>query len=105
MNQPQIVPTIIIAVSIHDDIRGYSLTGREFFLKEPHPRKTVASTLDGVTLEEKFWVIDLNEYLRVVPEAQKERFTSDEILIPVYVARVSFRPKYLPTQAGKQIYF
>jgi hypothetical protein len=74
-------------------LRGYSLVGREFILKEPVPREDIAITLDGAHVKDKYWVISKNEYLRVVPEAPD--FNSDEILIPLFVAKFSFRPSYL----------
>lgn len=81
-------------VELHADLRGYPLVGREFFLKEPVPRKTQVTTLDGTTVDGEYYVVALNEYLRVVPEARNERFGSDEVFIPTFVARRAFRPGY-----------
>ena len=94
-NQPQLVPTIVIVADLHDNLRGYSLIGREFFVKGHCPRHTKVVTLDECVIEDSFWVVSLEEYLRVVPEARSAVFNSDEIFIPIYVARSSFRPKYL----------
>lgn len=89
------IPTIIIVEELHAEIRGYPLFGREFVLKEPMPRDDVAITLEGCRIKDKYWVIAKSEYLRVVPEASD--FDSDEVYIPTFVARVSFRPRYLKT--------
>lgn len=81
-------------VELHADLRGYPLLGREFYLKEPIPRKTRVITLDGTAVEGEYYVVALKEFLRVVPEAKDERFGSDEVFIPTFVARRSFRPGY-----------
>jgi len=91
------VPTIIIVEELHLEIRGYPLQGREFILKEPFPRDDVGITLDGARMKDKYWVVSKAEFMRVVPEAQSSDFNSDEIYIPVFVAKPSFRPRYLKT--------
>ena len=90
------IPTIIIVEELHAEIRGYYLKGREFVLKEPTPREDVATTLEGVRIKDKYWVVSKAEYMRVVPE-QRYDFDSDEVYIPVFVARLSFRPQYIKT--------
>jgi hypothetical protein len=92
-NFSSLVPTIIIVEDSQAHLRGYSLIGREFFLKIPVPREEVALTLDRVQVKDKYWVVSKPEYLRVVPEAPD--FDSDEILIPLFVAKPSMRPKYI----------
>jgi hypothetical protein len=89
--------TIIIHTEIHTIERGYSLLKREFVLKEPLPRITKVTTLDGQVIENEYWVISINEYMRVVPEARSFNFGGDEIFIPTFVASPSFKPKYLIT--------
>jgi len=90
------ISTIIIIVELHEDIRGYSLLGREFILKEPQPRDDVAITLEGARIKDKYWVISKAEYMRVVPEANRD-FDSNEVYIPLFVAKKSFRPRYVHT--------
>jgi len=92
-NYSSLVPTIIIMEDMQAHLRGYSLLSREFVLKEPVPREDTAITLDGASVTDKYWVISKSEYLRVVPEAGD--FNSDEILIPLFVAKFSFRPSYI----------
>lgn len=91
------VPTIIIVEELHAEIRGYPLKGREFILKEPMPREDVAIMLEGSRMPDKYWVVSKEEYMRVVPEARRIDFDSDEIYIPLFVAQLSFRPSYLKT--------
>jgi len=88
------IPTIIIVEELHAEFRGYPLKGREFILKEPLPREDFATTLEGAKVKDKYWVVSKAEYMRVVPE-QKYDFDSDEVYIPLFVARLSFRPRYL----------
>lgn len=90
-----LIPTIIIVSEVHTLERGYPLIGREFILKEPTPREDIAITLDNAKIQDKYWVLDINEYIRVVPEAAKSNFSSDEIYIPMWAAKISFRPKYI----------
>ena len=91
------IATIIIVVELHEDIRGYPLRGREFILKEPAPIEDVATTLEGLKIKDKYWVVSKAEYMRVVPEARSKDIDSDEVYIPFFVARASFRPRYLNT--------
>lgn len=93
--KPSLLPTIIIMEDPQAHLRGYSLVGREFFLKEPAPRRTKAKMLDEVEITDEFYVLRIAEYLRVVPEAQRQNFPTEEILIPTFVARCSFRPAYI----------
>ena len=89
------IPTIIIGEELHSEFRGYCLKGREFILKEPVPREDFAITLEGNKVKDKYWVVSKKEYMRVVPEARD--WDSDEIYIPLFVARPSFRPRYINT--------
>ena len=91
------IPTIIITRELHANIRGYPLLGCEFELKEPAPRRDKAITLDGEEIVDDFWVVDKREYYRVVPEAQYENTTGDVVLIPTFIAQLSFRPPYIKT--------
>lgn len=88
-----LIPTIVIVEDMQAHLRGYSLIGREFVLKEPVPREDVAITLDNAKVKDRYWVIAKTEYLRVVPEAKD--FDSDEIYIPLFAAKFSFRPRYI----------
>lgn len=91
------IPTIIIVEELHAELRGYPLKGREFVLKEPTPREDVAITLEGAKVKDKYWVVSKEEYMRVVPEARKNDFNSDDVYIPLFVAQLSFRPCYVKT--------
>jgi len=93
------IPTIIIVEELHSELRGYYLKGKEFILKEPMPREDVAITLDGNKVKDKYWVVAKSEFLRVVPEAHD--ISSDEVYIPLFVARLSFRPRYVKSTAAK----
>jgi hypothetical protein len=90
----RLLPTVIIIADPHAHIRNYSLLGREFLLKKPLPVKTKATGLDGIDIEETFYVIALSEYQRVVPEFKKDS-EREEVLLPVYVCKPSFRPEYI----------
>lgn len=87
------VPTIVIVEDMQAHLRGYSLLGREFLLKYPTPVEDDGITLDGAKIKDKYWVISKQEYLRVVPECRD--FDGDEMYIPLFVAKFTFRPKYL----------
>ena len=102
-NLRELTPTIVIATDPQAEYRGYSLAGREFVLKEPNPRFDECLHTDGVVLKENFYVIDRGEYLRVVPEASRAEHPNSEVYIPVYVARRSFRPRYLSPKSGPRI--
>lgn len=101
MIRPKLVPTIIIAVEIQEEYRGYPLQGREFLLKYPTPVHTQVITLDGKEVEGEYWVVSIEEYLRVVPEARDSRFGSDDVFIPTFVAKLSFRPEYIKSSHKK----
>jgi hypothetical protein len=94
-NLDRLLSTIIIIAEVHDHIRGYPLLGREFILKEHEPRFDEAEHLDGMKIKDLYYVVDRQEYLRVVPEASKSDFNSSNVYIPVYVCKRSFRPKYI----------
>lgn len=85
--------TIIITQELHARERGYSLVGREFVIKDKTPREDEAIHLDGKRVKDHYWVVSKEEYLRVVPEAGN--VDVEEVYIPTFVARVSFRPKRL----------
>ena len=94
------VNPIKITITIIDDPhtnRGYSLVDREFFLKDGYPDsiEAEATWLDGTKFKEKYYVVDLKEYMRVVPEARNEncRWT-DDVLIPQHLCHKSFKPIY-----------
>ena len=89
-----LVPTIIITVDVQNDLRGYSLFGREFTLAQTIPVKSEARSLENTVIVDEFWVVSKAEYMRVVPEAAKLDFDSDTVLIPVWAATFSLRPKY-----------
>jgi hypothetical protein len=90
--EQRLVQTIIITSDPQVMVRGYSLLGREFFLKGNLETRE-ALTIDGFKIVDKYFPIDKKEYLRVVPEAPD--YSSDTILIPQYMARLSFRPRYI----------
>lgn len=94
ISKARLVDTIIIKHDSSSHMRGYSLVGREFVLKEVFPVRRKAKTLDGAEIEDQFYVIDLPQYLKVVPEANNSRFDNNEVLIPVFAAMRSFRPEY-----------
>lgn len=85
--------TIVVISDTSDTVRGYSLMGREFRVTNPIPERRQVKSLDGVLVEDEFWVVDVNEYVNVVPEAQKEKFDGDEVLIPKVFGRYSVRSK------------
>lgn len=95
MSKSPFVPTITIIDDPHPN-RGYSLVDREFMLKYPEPVETEAKWLDGTIFKEKYYVVDLREYMRVVPEAANDNcdWTKD-ILIPIYLCHRSFKPSYI----------
>jgi len=94
-SKTRFIPTIIIVEDPFEVVRGYSLKGREFILREPKPVFSQSKTLDEVIVDDHHWVIDIQEYLRVVPEAAREYGSAKEVLIPVFVAKPSFRPEYV----------
>ncbi len=93
------IPTIIIVQELHTEYRGYTLQGREFVLKHPQPRKDEGIFMDGAKVVDEYWVVSKEEYMRVVPEARNQDFDSEEIYIPTFVARLSFRPCYVKSSA------
>jgi hypothetical protein len=95
MKKGHFIPTVIIIRELHAEIRGYSLLGREFVLKEPLARKEKAITLDGEEVIDDFWIVTKEEYIHVCPEAQYQKLEGDIVLIPTFIAQPSFRPSYV----------
>jgi hypothetical protein len=83
--------TIIVTEELHAEIRGYALKNREFKLKHPDPQKRQAETLDGCIVEDDYYVVSAAEYERVTGKNLK----GEDVLIPTWAGKVSFRPKYL----------
>lgn len=89
------VATIVIVEDTNFD-RSYSLVDREFFLKYPEPVLAEATWLDGTKLKERYYVVDLKEYMRVVPEAINENHNwTDNVLFPIDLCNRSFKPSYI----------
>lgn len=90
------IATIIITEDPGGNTRGYSLLGREFRLKYPHAVTSEAVYADGTKVHADYYIIDLQEYVRVVPEARNsnDNFTK-EISIPTMYAQMSFKPSYV----------
>lgn len=93
MNLESLEHTIVITSDTSDTIRGYSLLGREFRVKNPIPERRQVKSLDGILVEDEFWVVDVSEYVNVVPEASHNKFDDDEVLIPKVFGRYSVRSK------------
>ena len=89
------VDTIIIRKDPFAQERGYSIANREFVLKFKDPVKDEALTLDEAKIIDWYFVIDLKEYLKVVPEARNDKFISDTMYIPEFAAIRSIKPEYL----------
>lgn len=94
-NSHHFITTIIITTDLHDNVRGYTLKGREFKVEHKQPQKLEALTLDGHKVVDEYWVVSLKEYLKVVPEAANDRFEDDKVLIPTFVCVPSIKPCYL----------
>ena len=94
-NANPLVATVIIIDDPGAEERGYSLLDREFVSKYPGPVKGEGQYSDGKIIEADYYVITLEEYVRVVPEARQsnENFTK-EIYIPTHLATMSFKPSY-----------
>ena len=90
------VATIVIIDDPGEEERGYSLLDREFYIRYPGPVKGEGAYNDGQIVEAEYYVVSLEEYMRVVPEASNsnEKFTKD-IFIPTYLATMSFKPSYV----------
>ncbi len=90
------IPTIIITEDPGAEERGFSILNREFRLKYPHAVSGEAEYSDGQKVQADYYVVDLQEYVRVVPEAQNQNanFTK-EISIPTMYATMSFKPCYV----------
>lgn len=91
-----IVATIVIIDDPGEYERGYSLLDREFVIKYPGPIKGEAAYNGEQVIEGDYYVVSLEEYMRVVPEARNDnsKFTK-EIYFPTYVATMSFKPSYV----------
>lgn len=92
------VPYVATIVVVEDPFldRGYSLVDREFFLKYPEPVLADATWLDGTKLKERYFVVDLKEFMRVVPEAINEKQDwTDDVLFPIDFCNRSFKPSYI----------
>ncbi len=89
-----------VTITIIDDpheTRGYSLLDREFFLKDGYPDaiEAEAEWLDGTKFKEKYYVVDLKEYMRVVPEARGDNTKwTENVMIPMQLCHRSFKPTY-----------
>jgi len=71
-----------------------NLQGREFRLKEPLPQRRKARDLSGFEFEDEFFVVSVQEFIKVVPESTSWDLTN-EILIPSILCTQSLRPKYI----------
>jgi hypothetical protein len=90
------LPTIVIVADPQADIRGFSLLGKEFYLKQFDTRRDEALTMDGLKIEDEYYVVTSDEFLRVAPEAARlpSLTRTGEVYLPIYVAKRSFRPKF-----------
>lgn len=92
-------PYVATIVVVEDPFegRGYDLVDREFFLKYPEPVLAEAEWLDGTKMKERYYVVSLEEFMRVVPEAQKDASVkwTENILFPIDFCNRSFKPKYI----------
>lgn len=89
------VATIVIVEDTNTD-RNYSIVDREFFLKYPDPVLADSTWLDGTKIKERYYVVDLKEYMRVVPEARTENHEwSENVLFPIDLCNRSFKPSYV----------
>lgn len=91
------VTVTIIEDPAYPEVRNYSLVDREFFLKDGYPEaiEAEATWLDGTKFKEKYYVIDLKEYMRVVPEARNENHNwTNDVLLPLHLCHKSFKPTY-----------
>lgn len=96
MSSSSLVPTIQIIDDPSQEERGYSLEGREFFIRGHGAVETEATWLDGTKFKEKYYEVDLKEYMRVVPEAANENHDwTDIILMPSQLCHLSFKPMYI----------
>lgn len=86
---------LIITEDPSNLIRGYSILGREFRIKNTNPVEDEVLSLDGAKFAAAGYLIDTHEYLRVVPEASKQEYRGPFVMIPTWAARVSFKPKSL----------
>lgn len=85
--------TLIIVQDPSIIVRGYSILGREFRLAHPSVVKDECRTLDGAVFMDEGYLIDRQEYLKVVPEASPSEYRDRYVFIPKWAGRVSFRPK------------
>jgi hypothetical protein len=95
MIKPNFVDTIIIKSDPFSVERGYSILGREFKLKFRDPIQDAALTLDKAEIVDWYYVVDLKEYVRVVPESRNDTFISETVYIPTFAAMKSLKPEYL----------
>lgn len=95
----QTVPYVATIVLVHDPYegRGYDLVDREFFLKYPEPVLAEATWMDGTKLKERYYVVSLKEFMRVVPEAVNDSSVNwtDPVLFPIDFCNRSFKPNYI----------
>lgn len=92
------VPYVATIVVVEDTNygRNYSLVDREFFLKYPEPVLAESTWLDGTKIKERYYVVDLKEYMRVVPEARYENCEwTENVLFPIDLCNRSFKPSYM----------
>lgn len=95
MSKAPFVATVTIIEDTFPD-RGYSLVDREFFLKYPDAIEAEATWLDGTKFKEKYYVVSLKEYMRVVPEARNENHKwTEEVMLPAQLCHRSFKPTYV----------
>lgn len=86
--------TLIITADPSTEVRGFSILGREFRLNRVHtPVEDECVTLDGVRFKDRGYLIDQQEWFRVVPEASRSDYRERYVFIPEWAAKVSFRPK------------
>jgi len=89
------VATVIILEDPGAEERGYDLTDREFVSKYPGPVKGEGAYNGGKVIEGDYYVVTLQEYVRVVPEPRNDNANfTEEIYIPKHLATMSFKPTY-----------
>lgn len=86
-------PTIVIREDPYAATRGHSILGREFILHNPYPVRDTGILMDGTRIEDEYYVVTKEEYIKRVPE-QKD-IAGDFVYIPVMFARISLYPRDL----------
>lgn len=91
-----LVATVVVTEDPGAADRGFSMVGREFYLRYPYPIEDEGVHTDGTKVKANYYVVSLKEFMRVCPEAANLNYKyTEDIYIPTIYGEMSFKPSYV----------